>query len=190
MKKFCLCFVFIFSLGIAGCSTVHIDWDMATAINTMESYDEFLKKHPDTEFTQQALAKVEPMRFQKAVEEGSAKGFSAYLARYPQGSYAREIRSRLKTLRCSDKTLLRNDPPPWMKKGNTSDPLHRTSWYLDKSYMGVAPSEIGRGYKATCDDPDYPMDLAWEPGHLVYFGGRGVIVGPDGTPVLVGYDCR
>jgi len=33
------------------------------------------------------------------------------------------------------------------------------------------------------------MDLAWEPGHLVYFSGRGVIVGPDGTAVLVGYNC-
>jgi hypothetical protein len=28
------------------------------------------------------------------------------------------------------------------------------------------------------------------PGYLVYYGGRGIIVGTDGTNVLVGYDCK
>jgi len=189
MKTICLSMLFVLSLGLSGCSTVHIDWDMATGINTIEAYDEFLMKHPDSEFTEQALAKVEPMRFQKALEEGTVRGFSVYLARYDNGVYEKEARAKLKTLRCSDPKLLKKDLPSWLKKGDPSDPLHRTSWYLDRSYIGVPPSDIGRGYKATCDDPDYPMDLAWEPGHLVYFSGRGVIVGPDGTAVLVGYNC-
>lgn len=190
MKTIYILIISVFVLCVSGCSTVHIDWDMATGINTIEAYDEFLKKHPDSEFTQQALAKVEPMRFQKALEDGSVRGFSVYLARYEHGVYEREARSKLKSLRCSDPSLLKQDMPDWLKKGDPSDPIHRTSWYLDKSYVGIQPSDIGRGYKATCDDPDYPLDLAWEPGHLVYFSGRGVIIGPDGRAVLVGYDCR
>lgn len=190
MKTMNLWALLVIVSGILGCSTVHIDWDMATSINTIEAYDEFLRKHPDSEFTEQALEKVEPMRFQKALEEGTVRGLSVYLARYERGRYEKQARSRLRSLRCADQSLMRDGMPAWLVKGDPSDPIHRTSWYLDRSYIGVQPSDIGRGYKAACDDPDYPLDLAWESGHLVYFGGRGVIVGPDGTAVLVGYDCR
>ncbi|HPR54541.1 MAG TPA: hypothetical protein PLV84_05375 [Deltaproteobacteria bacterium] len=190
MKSICLCIMFVSFLGISGCSTVHIDWDMATSINTIEAYDEFLRKHPDSEFTAQALKKVEPMRYQKALDLGTSTGFSTYLLKYPKGVYAKKVRSKLRSIRCADPDLAREEVPSWLKMGDAADPLHRTSWYLDKSYIGVAPSDIGRGYKAACDDPDYPLDLAWEPGVIVYFSGRGVIVGPDGTTVLVGYECK
>lgn len=182
--------VIVLALAVSGCSTVQIDWDMATAINTIESYDEFLRKHPESEYARQAIEKVEPMRFQRVLEEGTVRSFTLYLVKYPRGGHAREVRARLKETRCGDQVLARTDFPAWVHRGTPSDALHRTSWYLDRSYFGIPPSDIGRGYKATCDDPDYPMDLAWGPGHLIYYGGRGVIVGPDGTAVLVGYDCR
>jgi hypothetical protein len=36
---------------------------------------------------------------------------------------------------------------------------------------------------------DYPLELEWGAGHLIYYSGKGVIVGPDGISVLVGYSC-
>jgi len=175
---------------IAGCSTVHIDWDTANALNTIEGYEEFLQKHPDSEFTEEALQRVEPMRYQKAMDEGTTKGLTLYLLRYPNGRYASVVRSRIKDLRCQDPALRKKDYPSWLRIGSASDRLHRSSWYLDRSYVGKDPANIGRGFRASYDDPAFPLDLAWDKDHLVYFGGRGVIVGPDGTAVLVGYDCR
>lgn len=173
-----------------GCSTVRLDWDTANAINTVEAYEEFLLKHPDSEFTAEAMKRVEPMRYQRALDEGSVKGLAQYLVHYPNGRYAAAIRARIKELRCSDPDLRKKNYPSWLAVRQTTDPLHRSSWYLDRSYVGRDPQNIGRGFKATCDDPEYPLDLAWDKDILAYFGGKGVIVGPDGVPVLVGYDCR
>ncbi len=190
MKPLSLFVSFVCMLVLAGCSTVNMDWEKALSINTLEAYDEFLRKYPDSEYTQQALQKVEPMRFQKAKEDGTTRGYSLYLMRYPDGSSARKARAQLKALRCADRTLVKEGSPAWLRRGDDSHPLRRTSFYLDNSYIGVEPSDIGRGYKACCDDPDFPLDLMWEQDHLVYFGGKGVIVGPDGTQMLMGYDCR
>jgi hypothetical protein len=176
-------------LGLAGCSTTRIDWEMATSINTSQAYQDFLKKHPDSEFSEQAQAKLEPLVYQKTVDENTAKGFSSYLVKCAQGAHVNDVRERLKNVRCQDPDITK-EFPSWLKKGQLSAPERRASWLLDKSFIGVSPSNIGRGFKATGDDPLYPLELGWGAGHLIYYEGRGVIVGPDGTKVLVGYDCK
>ncbi|HOJ14921.1 MAG TPA: hypothetical protein PLS81_02770 [Deltaproteobacteria bacterium] len=180
----------LFAVLATGCSTVNIDWDMANSINTIEAYEEFLAKHPDSVYTDEALRRVEPMRFKKAMEDGSPRALTAYLVRYPDGRHVAAVRARLKELRCADTGLKKKDYPSWLRVAPAKDELHKSSWYLDKSYFGINPASIGRGFRASCDDPQAPLDLAWDKDRLVYFGGKGVIVGPDGTAVLVGYDCR
>jgi hypothetical protein len=173
-----------------GCTTVNIDWEMANSIDTVDAYEEFLQKHPDSPYTEEAMKRVEPMRLKRAFEDGTTRALTAYLVRYPDSTHVHAVRARLKELRCSDTSLKKKAYPSWLRVAPPDDPLHRSSWYLDRSYLGIQPGSIGRGFKATCDDPLFPFDLAWDKDRLVYFGGRGVIVGPDGTPVLLGYDCR
>ncbi len=174
---------------LAGCSTTRIDWDLTNRINTPKAYEDFLAKHPDSEYTQQAQMKLEPMIYQKALDEGNVSVFSSYLMKLPQGEHVKEIRARLRETRCQDQNIAKVFPE-WLKQGKPRDPERRASWLLDDSFIGVAPSSIGRGFKACGDDPDVPLELGWGAGYLIYYEGRGVIVGPDGTQVLVGYTCK
>lgn len=176
-------------LGVAGCSTTRIDWDMARGIGTIEAYQEFLNKHPDSEFSAQAQQELEPLSYKKALDAGTAEAYSAYLVKFPRKAHAEEVRVRLRENRCQDPGMLRKFPS-WIQRGDPADPQRRVSWILDNSYIGIRPGDIGRGYKATNDDPVSLLEMGWGPGHLIYYSGRGVIVGPDGTKVLVGYSCR
>jgi hypothetical protein len=179
----------IIVFGLIGCSTTKIDWEIANRVNTAKAYQEFLHKHPDSEFSKQAQAQLEPLIYQKAVDDNTAKGYSAYLMKLPQGTHVKEVKMKLQEVRCQDPEIIK-EFPAWLRKGKAHEPERHSSWLLDKSFVGVPPSEIGRGYKATADDPDYLLELGWGAGHLIYYEGKGVIAGPDGTQVLVGYGCK
>ena len=176
-------------LGFMGCSTTKIDWEMAHGVNTVKAYQEFLKKHPDSEFSEQARVKLEPLSYQKAIDTGTLNGYAAYLMEYPQGAHGDELRAKIEEIRCQDLNLTTKFPS-WLRKGKHSDPEVRPRWFLGESYIGVEPSSIGRGFKAAGDDPAFPIEIELAPNYVVYYGGRGIIVGSDGVNVLVGYDCK
>lgn len=175
--------------AFSGCSTTKIDWEEATTIDTPKAYITYLQKHPDSPYTEEAQLKLEKFYYESAKETGTVAGYSSYLVKRPNGTHIKDARNRIRDMRCHDSTLTQTFPP-WITKGQPSDPMRKASWYLDNSYIGVPPSDIGRGYKAAGDDPDYPLELGWTAGSLIYFSGRGVIAGPDGTLVLVGYTCK
>jgi hypothetical protein len=176
-------------LVLTGCSTTNIDWEEACTIDTPKAYHAYLQKHPDSPYAEQAELKMEKFFYDSAKGSGTVAGYSSYLVKRPNGTHAKEIRAKIKEMRCQD-TSLTKAFPTWLKKGQASDPKRHGSWFLDDSYIGISPSDIGRGYKAAGDDPEYPLELEWGAGHLIYFAGRGVIIGPDGTNVLVGYTCK
>lgn len=175
-----------FLLMCAGCSTTHVDWEETCAFNTPRAYQTYILKHPDSPYSEEARRKLDNIYYTQAMESATVAAYSQYLARSPQGAHAQELRTRIITMRKQDRRLVRTFPS-WLKKGVASDPNRKSSWFLDTSYIGILPSDIGRGYKAAGDDPEHPMELFWEGNHLIYFGGCGVIVGPDGLSVLVGY---
>ena len=46
-------------LFLVGCATPKKDWEKAQRLNTIEAYEEFLQKHPDSEFAYKAKRKIE-----------------------------------------------------------------------------------------------------------------------------------
>jgi hypothetical protein len=172
-----------------GCSTTNIDWEEARNVDTVKAYQKYLQRHPNSPFSEQAQMKLEKFFYEGAKEDGTVIGYSNYLVKNRHGTHMEDIRAKLTVLRCQDPGFVKTFPS-WLKKGQASDPKRRASWFLDNSYIGIPPSDIGRGYKAACDDPDYPLELEWGAGFLIYFSGRGVIIGPDGIQVLVGYSCK
>jgi len=181
--------IIVSSIGLIGCTTTNIDWEEAHNIDTPKAYKDFLNKHPQCEYSEQARTRLETLYYERSLEEGTTKSYSEYLVKFPQSEHAKDIRARLKEIRCQDKGLI-SMFPPWLRQGDSSDPKRHASWLLSDSYIGISPSDIGRNYKASGDDPEYPLELEWGAGHLIYFSGRGVIIGPDGKYVLVGYDCN
>ena len=86
-------------LGISGCSRQQSDWEKTRAANTTDSYEQFLKKYPNGEFTAQAQARVkelyEERDWQKARDADTQEAYQAFLKQYPEGKWTEEARIRV-----------------------------------------------------------------------------------------------
>jgi cell division protein FtsN len=86
-------------LGICGCSRQQSDWEKTRAANTTDSYEQFLKKYPNGEFTAQAQARVKELYeehdWQKARDADTQEAYQAFLKQYPEGKWTEEARIRV-----------------------------------------------------------------------------------------------
>jgi hypothetical protein len=94
---FCVCVALL--LGSSGCSRQQSDWEKTRAANTTDSYEQFLKKYPNGEFTAQARARVkelyEERDWQKARDADTQEAYQAFLKQYPEGKWTEEARIRV-----------------------------------------------------------------------------------------------
>jgi cell division protein FtsN len=92
-----LCFAVL--LGIYGCSRQQSDWEKTRAANTTDSYEQFLKKYPNGEFSAQAQARVkelyEERDWQKARDTDTQDAYQVFLKQYPEGKWTEEARIRV-----------------------------------------------------------------------------------------------
>jgi cell division septation protein DedD len=94
---FCVCVALL--LGAGGCSRQQSDWEKTRAANTTDSYEQFLKRYPNGEFTAQAKARVkelyEERDWQKARDADTQDAYQAFLKQYPEGKWTEEARIRV-----------------------------------------------------------------------------------------------
>ena len=92
-----LCFALL--LGIVGCSRQQSDWEKTRAANTTDSYEQFIRKYPNGEFTAQAQARAkelyEERDWQKARDTDTQEAYQAFLKQYPEGKWTEEARIRV-----------------------------------------------------------------------------------------------
>jgi cell division septation protein DedD len=85
--------------GMAGCSRQQSDWQKARGVNSIDSYEQFIKKYPASEFTAQAQARVkelyEERDWQKARDADTPAAYQEFLKAYPEGKWAEEARIRV-----------------------------------------------------------------------------------------------
>jgi cell division septation protein DedD len=88
-------------LLIAGCSRERIDWKSAEAADTIQSYNRFLERHPDSELAPQARARMaqltEDKDWQRAVAANTVAAYEAFLQRHSAGKWAEEARIRIES---------------------------------------------------------------------------------------------
>src|ERR1700686_5755286 len=86
-------------LGLSGCSRQQSDWEKTRAANTADSYEQFIRKYPNGEFTAQAQARVkelyEERDWQKARDADTQEAYQAFLKQYPEGKWTEEARIRV-----------------------------------------------------------------------------------------------
>jgi cell division septation protein DedD len=87
------------ALVVAGCSRQQSDWQKTRETNTADAYEQFLKKYPTGEFTEQAQARVkqlyEERDWQKARDTDTPEAYQAFLKQYPDGKWTEEARIRV-----------------------------------------------------------------------------------------------
>ncbi len=69
------------------------DWEAAKKVNTVSSYDGFLKKYPGSHYEKEANARLEYAAYQ-AFEKGNLDDCNYYMTRFPSGLFLKEAQSR------------------------------------------------------------------------------------------------
>jgi SPOR domain len=84
---------------ITACSREQQEWRSAEAADSVESYDRFLKRYPDSELATAARTRVaqlaEDREWQQAGSTDTAEAYRQFLARHPNGKWAQEARIRI-----------------------------------------------------------------------------------------------
>ena len=84
---------------LSGCSREKIDWKSAEAADTVESYDHFIERHPESALVTQARTRVaqlnEDRDWKKATAADTADGYRQFLAQHESGKWAEEARIRI-----------------------------------------------------------------------------------------------
>jgi cell division septation protein DedD len=96
----------ICSIGIAaamlllsGCNHESADWKAATAANTMDSYQQFLKQHPGSSYAPAADARIKEMMtdqdWQTAASTDTREAYEAFIANHADSKWVQEAKIRI-----------------------------------------------------------------------------------------------
>jgi cell division septation protein DedD len=89
----------VFAGLLTACSRRQQDWEAARAANTAESYESFVAKYPQGEFTAQAKARADELReaadWQEALAANTLPAFQAFVRKHPDGRMSDEARIRI-----------------------------------------------------------------------------------------------
>ena len=69
-------FVFLFSYA---CSTAQKDYENARQVDTISAYQDFLNKHPQTDYTKPAMTRIEEKNFEIAESENTVAAYQRFL---------------------------------------------------------------------------------------------------------------
>jgi cell division septation protein DedD len=98
---------------VAGCSREQQDWRTAEGVDSIEAYNRFLQRHPDSELATQARTRVaqltEDRDWQHAGSLDTADGYREFLTQHPNGKWAQEARIRIENFSLGGPPS--NEPP-------------------------------------------------------------------------------
>lgn len=89
----------LLGLFLIACSSSEADWQQATTANTIGSYQDFLKQHPNGQHADEARSRIrnieDDQAWLAAVNADTQQGFEQYLHNKPNGAHAQEARDRI-----------------------------------------------------------------------------------------------
>jgi hypothetical protein len=94
--KHTLCTIIL--LVLAGCATVDTRWQKATLTDTVQSYEAFLKQHPDSDYTALARDKIDSLHWQEATTANTIQGFERYIQLHRDGKYVTKAKDNIDSL--------------------------------------------------------------------------------------------
>jgi hypothetical protein len=77
---------------------IQSDWEKTRTTDTIESYEFFLREHPESTFSNQALSRLELMKkdikiWEKTQKDGSLKAYKNFITKNPQSPYAEKAKA-------------------------------------------------------------------------------------------------
>lgn len=90
--------VLLIALFFGGCATMQSRWKDTETINTISTYEEFLRQYPQGTLANKARSRIENLNFDQAQAKNTIAAYDEFLRRYQQGRMADEARSRRKKI--------------------------------------------------------------------------------------------
>lgn len=88
-------------LSVWACSREQPDWRSAESADTLESYGQFIDRHPDSELVTQARTRIaqlgEDRDWRRAGSVDTADAYKQFLAQHASGKWAQEARIRIES---------------------------------------------------------------------------------------------
>jgi cell division septation protein DedD len=86
-------------LILPGCSAEKSDWQSAQSADTVEAYEQFISKHPQSALASEARERTKQLAEEKDWEKASSidtmDSYQAFLGKYPEGKWSEEARIRI-----------------------------------------------------------------------------------------------
>jgi len=77
------------------CSNPEKEFNKAKQVNTIEAYNGFLEKYPETEFSQAAKDSIIRIEFEKAIKTHTIEIYNEFLEKYPQSSFNQAVKDSI-----------------------------------------------------------------------------------------------
>lgn len=87
------------SILLVSCSAEKSDWQAAQSADSVEAYEQFITKHPQSALANEARARTKQLAeekdWEKATSVDTADSYQAFLGKYPDGKWSEEARIRV-----------------------------------------------------------------------------------------------
>ena len=91
--------VIAISILLVSCSAEKSDWQAAQSADSVEAYEQFITKHPQSALANEARARTKQLAeekdWEKATSVDTADSYQAFLGKYPEGKWSEEARIRV-----------------------------------------------------------------------------------------------
>ncbi len=104
---FCLALLAILSISLSFCAGSA--YRQAVQRDTIDAYQEFLDKHPDSKYSSQAKNRLEELMYEKAKSENTIAAYGNFLDQFPDSEHAEEFKELVHKLEYEE--IIKSDDP-------------------------------------------------------------------------------
>jgi hypothetical protein len=176
-------FILFIILALTGCAATKKDWDKAQRLNTIRSYQAFLTKHPQSEFTEEAKLNIKNLDWQEAKNSNTIESYQKFIDKYPGSEYIDEARNRMLV-----KLIIAMAPPTAIKLDDRGqivqqdwNPESSQSLWLPKLKKLLEEGADPNALRIKGFNPLVSSSTTKDTWHSTFAvrGEEGTIVGPD-----------
>lgn len=93
--------LFFLCLLILACDNGKKDYEKTQQANTIQTYEEFIQKHPDSKFVEDAKEKLDSLRYEMVTSKDNADAYEDFIKKHPDSKYVSKANNILDSLRFS-----------------------------------------------------------------------------------------
>ena len=82
---------FVLLVVVLGCATTTSVWHKTQELNTIQAYQEFLRKYPQSEFTEDANRRIENLAWEDALQANTGPAYLTFLDMCPSSDHLPEV---------------------------------------------------------------------------------------------------